>query len=128
MSSSPNPKTVVIIGALDTKGAEFAYLKGLIETEGVDTLVVDFGTMGAPALEPDISRAEVAAAAGGDISYLASGEHKDEAMQTMAKGLAVVVRRCTTRGSSEGSSAWVAPAAPRSPPRGCASCPWVCPR
>ena len=98
MSSSPNPKTVVIIGALDTKGAEFAFVKGLIETEGVDTLVVDFGTMGEPALEPDVTRAEVAAAAGGDISYLASGEHKDEAMQTMAKGLAVVVRRLYDEG------------------------------
>ena len=73
MSSSPNSKTVVIIGALDTKGAEFAFVKGLIEAEGVDTLVVDFGTMGGPELEPDITRAEVATAAGGDISYLCLG-------------------------------------------------------
>ena len=98
MSSSPNPKPVVIIGALDTKGAEFAFVKGLIEAEGVDTLVVDFGTMGEPELEPDVTRAEVAAAADGDISYFASGEHKDEAMQTMAKGLAVVVRRLFDEG------------------------------
>ncbi|MCY3786612.1 MAG: Tm-1-like ATP-binding domain-containing protein [bacterium] len=91
-------KPVVIIGALDTKGAEFAYLKGLIESEGVEVLVVDFGTMGAPTLAPDVSRAEVAAAAGGDIDYLASGEHKDEAMQTMAAGLAVVVRRLYDEG------------------------------
>ncbi len=98
MSSSPDPKTVVIIGALDTKGAEFAFVKGLIETEGVEVLVVDFGTMGEPAFEPDVTRADVAAAAGGDISYFASGEHKDEAMQTMAKGLAVVVRRLYDEG------------------------------
>ena len=98
MSSSPDPKTVVIIGALDTKGAEFAFVKGLIETEGVEVLVVDFGTMGEPAFEPDVTRAEVAAAAGGDLSYFASGEHKDEAMQTMAKGLAVVVRRLYDEG------------------------------
>jgi len=98
MSSSPDPKTVVIIGALDTKGAEFAFVKGLIEAEGVDTLVVDFGTMGEPGLEPDVTRAEVAAAADGDISSFASGEHKDEAMQTMAAGLAVVVRRLYDEG------------------------------
>ena len=98
MSSGPNPEPVVIIGALDTKGAEFAFVKGLIEAEGAETLVVDFGTMGEPTLEPDITRAEVAAAAGGDISHLASGEHKDEAMQTMAKGLAVVVRRLYDEG------------------------------
>ena len=98
MSSNPNPKTVVIIGALDTKGAEFAFVKGLIEAEGLEVLVVDFGTMGEPAFAPDVARAEVAAAAGGDIAHFASGEHKDEAMQTMAKGLAVVVRRLYDEG------------------------------
>lgn len=98
MSSSPDPKTVVIIGALDTKGTEFAFVKGLIEAEGVDTLVVDFGTMGEPELEPDVTRAEVAAAADGDISLFTSGEHKDEATQTMAAGLAVVVRRLYDEG------------------------------
>ena len=102
MNSIPNSKTVVIIGALDTKGAEFAFVKGLIEAEGVDTLVVDFGTMGGPELEPDITREEVAAAAGGDISYFASGEHKDEAMETMARGLAVVVRRLYDEGKLGG--------------------------
>ena len=102
MSSSPNTKTVVIIGALDTKGAEFAFVKGLIESEGVGTLVVDFGTMGEPDFEPDITRTEVAAAAGGDLSYLASGEHKDEAMETMATGLSVVVRRLYDEGKLGG--------------------------
>ena len=102
MSSSPNTKTVVIIGALDTKGAEFAFVKGLIESEGVGTLVVDFGTMGEPDFEPDITRTEVAAAAGGDLSHLASGEHKDEAMETMATGLSVVVRRLYDEGKLGG--------------------------
>ena len=73
-------KTVVIIGALDTKGDEFAFVKNLIEHAGVQTLVVDFGVMGAPAFAPDITREEVVAAAGGDLNYLASGDHKDEAM------------------------------------------------
>ena len=102
MSSSPNTKTVVIIGSLDTKGAEFAFVKGLIEKEGVGTLVVDFGTMGEPDFDPDITRTEVAAAAGADLSYLASGEHKDEAMETMARGLSVVVRRLYDEGKLDG--------------------------
>ena len=60
-SSGRNPKNVVIIGALDTKGMEFAFIKDLIEKEGIDTLVVDFGTMGDPDFEPEVKRAEVAA-------------------------------------------------------------------
>ncbi|MAS37248.1 MAG: hypothetical protein CL610_24825 [Anaerolineaceae bacterium] len=95
-------KTVVIIGALDTKGDEFAFVKNLIEHAGVQTLVVDFGVMGAPAFAPDITREEVVAAAGGDLNYLASGDHKDEAMQAMAKGLANVVRGLYDDGRLDG--------------------------
>jgi len=85
--------TVLLVGALDTKGAEYAFVKDLIEAAGLQTLVADFGVMGQPAFEPDVSRAEVAAAAGGDLAYLASGTRKEEAMRTMAQGLASVVER-----------------------------------
>jgi len=95
-------KTVVIVGALDTKGAEFAFVKKLIEQDGLRTLVIDFGVMGDPTFAPDISRAEVAQAGGGDLAYLASGSHKDEAMQVMANGLAVLVRRLYDEGKLDG--------------------------
>lgn len=95
-------KTVVLVGALDTKGRDFAYVRELIEQTGLKTLVVDFGVMGEPAFTPDISRAEVAQAGGGDLTYLASGEHKDEAMQVMAKGLAVIVRKLFDEGKLDG--------------------------
>jgi uncharacterized protein (UPF0261 family) len=91
-------KTVIIVGTLDTKGQELAFVKELIEAEGLKVLVVDFGVMGKPTFEPDIKREEVAAAGGGNLAYLASGEHKDEAMQVMAAGLAVVVRKLYDQG------------------------------
>lgn len=95
-------KTVVIVGALDTKGQEFAFVKALIEAAGVKTLVVDFGVLGAPAFEPDIQREVVAAAGGGHWPDLASGEHKDEAMKVMARGLAAVVRQLYDEGRLDG--------------------------
>jgi len=95
-------KIVVITGSLDTKGREFAFLKELIEKEGLDTLVIDFGVMGEPAFAPDITRQEVAKAGGGDLAILASGEHKDEAMRIMAAGLAVVVRQLFDEGKLDG--------------------------
>ena len=96
------PKTVVIVGALDTKGEEFAFIKKLIEKEGLNTLVVDFGVMGEPAFAPQIGRQEVAQAGGGDLKYLSSGEHKDQAMKVMAAGLAKVVRQLHTDGRLDG--------------------------
>ena len=94
--------TVLLVGALDTKGAEYAFVKDLIEAAGLQTLVVDFGVMGQPAFEPDVSRAEVAVAGGGDLAYLASGTRKDEAMRTMAQGLASVVERLYGEGRFDG--------------------------
>jgi uncharacterized protein (UPF0261 family) len=95
-------KTVVIIGALDTKGHEFAFVKDLVEQAGLKTLVVDFGVMGEPALKPDVSRAEVAAAGGGKLEQLRSGDRKDEAMKVMSTGLAATVRKLYDGGKLQG--------------------------
>lgn len=95
-------KTVVLVGSLDTKGQEFAFVKGLIEAEGLNTLVVDFGVMGRPAFAPEVTREAVAKAGEGDLARLASGKHKDDAMQVMAKGLAVVVRELFDAGKLDG--------------------------
>ncbi|MCB0198004.1 MAG: Tm-1-like ATP-binding domain-containing protein, partial [Anaerolineae bacterium] len=95
-------KTVVIAGALDTKGQEFAFVKDLVEKEGLQTLVIDFGVMGEPAFSPDVNRAEVARTGGGDLGRLSSGQHKDEAMAVMANGLAVVVRKLHEAGKIDG--------------------------
>ena len=83
----------MLVGALDTKGAEFAFVRDAIQQRGLRVLSVDFGVLGEPAFIPDIGRTEVAAAGGGDMERWRSGEHKDEAMATMAAGLAAVVRR-----------------------------------
>ncbi|NMB88549.1 MAG: UPF0261 family protein [Chloroflexi bacterium] len=95
-------KTVVIVGALDTKGKEFAYVKDLIEKDGLQTLVVDFGVMGSPEFAPDVPRSEVARLGGGDLSVLSNGQHKDEAMKVMAAGLRAVVSQLYADGKLDG--------------------------
>lgn len=95
-------KTIVIVGALDTKGKEFALVKALVEKEGLNTLVVDFGVMGEPAFPPDVTRETVARAGGADLAHLADGRHKDEAMRVMAAGLRVVVTDLYATGRLDG--------------------------
>ncbi len=95
-------KTVVIVGALDTKGKEFKFVKDLIEKEGLNTLVVDFGVMGKPDFPPDILREDVAHKGGGDLSAFANGQHKDAAMKVMAAGLKAVVSQLYTDGKLDG--------------------------
>lgn len=94
--------TVVIVGALDTKGQEFAYLKELIENQGLDVLVIDFGVLGKPYFTPDISREAIAEAAGTELNTFHSGKHKDKAMKTMADGLAIIVRHLYDQGKLDG--------------------------
>ncbi|MEW5978604.1 MAG: Tm-1-like ATP-binding domain-containing protein [Acidobacteriota bacterium] len=95
-------KTVVIAGALDTKGAEFAFVKELIESHGVSTVLVDFGVLGEPTTPPEVSNAEVAKAGGGDLEELRSFKNKAEAMKIMTAGLTAVVRELYAKGRLQG--------------------------
>ncbi|HEU5099681.1 MAG TPA: Tm-1-like ATP-binding domain-containing protein [Roseiflexaceae bacterium] len=83
---------IVIIGALDTKGAEFVYLREQIEGYGAETLVVNIGVVGEPSFAPDIGAAEVARAAGSDLEQLRAEHDRGQAMATMARGAAEIMR------------------------------------
>jgi uncharacterized protein (UPF0261 family) len=95
-------KTVVILGALDTKGPDFAFVRHQIESHGLTTVVVDFGVLGEPGFTPDVERDRVAEAGGESLANLRTGEHKDRAMQVMASGLAAIVRELYTAGRLDG--------------------------
>jgi uncharacterized protein (UPF0261 family) len=86
------PKPVVIVGALDTKGAEFRFVRDLIAARGLKTILVDFGVMGDPPFQPDVTADEVARAGGSSIAKLRESKDKTLAMETMAAGLAKVVK------------------------------------
>jgi uncharacterized protein (UPF0261 family) len=78
--------TVAIVGALDTKVIEFAFLKEEIERRGHATLVIDVGVLGAPAFAPNVTREEVARAAGADAAELAAAGDRGRAVAAMARG------------------------------------------
>ena len=87
------PKTIAIIGALDTKGEEFAFLKAEIKERGCKTLVINVGVLGAPLFQPDVSAEEVAAASGVNLTDLVARHDRGQAMEAMNLGVAVVAKR-----------------------------------
>ncbi|MFN8445562.1 MAG: Tm-1-like ATP-binding domain-containing protein [Caldilineaceae bacterium] len=99
---SKGNKTIVLAGAFDTKGAEYQFVKQLIEATGSQTLTIDFGVMGTAFFAPDIDRTAVATAAGAELTSLADGNHKDEAMRAMGLGLAKIVAELYTTGKLDG--------------------------
>jgi uncharacterized protein (UPF0261 family) len=90
--------TVVLVGTLDTKGPEYAYLRARVEEHGVEVLLVDVGIVGEPQARPDVTREEVAAAAGADVATLAAAGDRGAAVETMARGAAMVVKRLHAEG------------------------------
>lgn len=82
------PKTILLVGTLDTKGDEYAYVRGLIERRGHHCLLMDAGVFGEPnsALTPDVGAAQVAAAGGSDLQTLRERRDRNEALSVMTQG------------------------------------------
>jgi len=78
---------------MDTKGEEHAFVANLIKQGGHQVLVIDTGTLDAPKLKPDITRFEVAAAAGADLNALVAKKDRGEAVAAMSRGAPVVLAR-----------------------------------
>jgi uncharacterized protein (UPF0261 family) len=96
------PKTVALIGTLDTKGEEFAFLRDWIESSGLQTLIVDVGVLGDPLFTPDVSRAAVAAAANEDLAALIARKDRGRSVEAMAIGSAAIIRRLFDQGAIHG--------------------------
>src|SRR5215467_9107504 len=86
-------KCVAILGTLDTKGDEFAYLRSRIKSTGLATLLIDSGVLEPPALSPDVSREVVAQASGHTLDDLLSARDRGKSIAVMAAGAAALVRR-----------------------------------
>ncbi len=83
--------TVVLLGTLDTKGREYDYLRHRVVAGGCDVVMVDAGIVGAPLTATDVTREEVAAAAGADVTALAAAGDRGAAIETMATGATEIV-------------------------------------
>jgi uncharacterized protein (UPF0261 family) len=94
--------TVIALGTFDTKGAEYAYLAERLREQGIDVLLVDAGVLGEPSLQPHVTRAQVAQAAGASVGELAAAGDRGAAVETMARGAATIVRRLHAEGRLDG--------------------------
>ena len=86
-------KRVLLIGTLDTKGAEYAYVRDLIRARGCDVVVMDLGVLGEPPFVADIGASEVARAGGSSLGELRARSDRGNAVETMLAGARALVRR-----------------------------------
>lgn len=94
------PKTILLIGTLDTKGTEYVYVRGLIEQRGHRVLLMDAGVFGRPSssLVPDVDAARVAEAGGGDLETLRARGDRNEALVVMTRGCVALARELFVEG------------------------------
>ena len=76
-------KAVLLVGTLDTKGAEYAYLRERLRLHGVDSILVDAGVHEPVGADPDVSlaaetRADLAAAGDRGAAVTAMAEAAEE--------------------------------------------------
>lgn len=95
-------KTIAIVGALDTKGEEYAFLKNEIEKLGCQTFVINVGVLGKPAFPPDVSSEEVAEAGGKSLSELIQLEDRGTAMDIMVRGVEKISAKYYEMGKFDG--------------------------
>jgi uncharacterized protein (UPF0261 family) len=84
-------KTIALIGTLDTKGEEIAFLRSLIRTRGHRAIIMDTGILGKPFLQADISREEISRNGGEDIDTLKEKGDEAFAQRIMAAGLKKII-------------------------------------
>ena len=94
-------KTIAVAGTFDTKGAEFLYVKQLVEALGIKPYMIHTGVF-KPAFEPDVTNREIASAAGYDIDQIV--ERKDRAMATeaLSKGMQALIPQLYAEGKFDG--------------------------
>jgi len=94
--------TIAVLGTLDTKGREHAFVVERIRAQGHATLLIDVGTGAEPAVMPDIPRAEVAAAAGIDVAELVARRDRGECVTAMATAAPLMLLRLVAEGRIQG--------------------------
>jgi uncharacterized protein (UPF0261 family) len=81
---------VVLIGTLDTKGPEYAWLRERLRELDCEVIVVDAG-VGEPTVHGDVSNERVAWAAGAEVEVLRAAGDRGAAVAAMGEGAAAVL-------------------------------------
>ena len=94
--------TIAVLGTLDSKGEEHAFVVKLIKARGHQALLIDVGT-GAPAtIKPDITREEVAAVAGINLAEIVARKDRGECVVAMSQAAPVMLAKLAAEGRIQG--------------------------
>ena len=94
--------TIAVIGTLDSKGHEHAFVADIIRKRGHTALLIDLGTGAEPQVTPDITRFEVAQSAGLDLQPLIDQQDRGECVVAMSKAAPVLLAQLVAEDKIQG--------------------------
>lgn len=94
--------TIAVIGTLDTKGHEHAFVARLIRERGHHTLLIDVGTGVEPQVTPDFTRYDVARSAGLNLQALIDKHDRGECVVAMSRAAPVLLAELVASGKIQG--------------------------
>ncbi|MBK1831307.1 Tm-1-like ATP-binding domain-containing protein [Verrucomicrobiaceae bacterium R5-34] len=90
---------IAVIGTLDSKGHEHQFVADQIRRRGHDVTLIDLGTGTDPQVTPDITRYQVAEAAGLDLQPLLDAKDRGACVVAMAEAAPVLVKQLQEKGA-----------------------------
>ena len=93
-----SPKTVVIIGTLDTKEEYLVDLKARVERRGHRAVLMDISTGSVPPFDGDITCEDIAKLAGRRIEEIRESRNRPEIAQIMENGAIIKVQELYAAG------------------------------
>ena len=94
--------SILLIGTGDTKSEELGYMADVLRKAGATVLFMDVSVLGDPDLHPDLSKQDVAEAAGLTIAEVIASGDENSAMALMAQGAVVLAQRWHAAGKVDG--------------------------
>ena len=94
--------TIAVLGTLDTKGNEHAYVASLIKSQGYGVLLIDVGTGEEPQVPPNITRWDVAGEAGIDLQAVLAKQDRGAAVTAMTLAAPRMLERLQREGRIQG--------------------------
>ena len=93
---------ILVVGTYDTKDDELTYIAQVIRAQGGVVISMDVSVLGDPSRATDMSKHDVAAAAGSSIAEAIAAQDENFAMQMMARGSAALASRLHRDGVFDG--------------------------
>ncbi len=96
------PRTIAILGTLDTKGLEHNFVAEQIRNAGLKTLLIDVGTGSDPSILPDVTREQVGASASIDLASIRAKNDRGASVAAMVAAAPIFIERLHREGKIDG--------------------------